>query len=53
MTARPVTFSVGGRQYVAVGVGGSSLGAAFLGLTPEQKTTRGSDVLYVFALPEK
>ena len=51
VTARPVTYSVGGRQYVAVGAGGNSLGSAFLGLTPELKSTGGSNVLYVFALP--
>src|SRR5262245_22754194 len=51
--ARPMTYSVGGRQYLAIGAGGVTQGTAFLGLTPELNTTRGSNTLFVFALPEQ
>jgi alcohol dehydrogenase (cytochrome c) len=53
VTARPMTYSVGGRQYLAIGAGGSTQGTAFLALTPELTTTRGSNTLFVFALPEQ
>jgi alcohol dehydrogenase (cytochrome c) len=53
VTARPMTFSVGGRQYLAIGAGGNTQGSAFLALSPELSTTRGSNTLFVFALPER
>lgn len=53
VTARPMTYSVGGRQYLAIGAGGSTQGTAFLALAPELTTTRGSNTLFVFALPEQ
>ena len=49
---RPMTYSVDGRQYLAIGSGGSSMGSAFLALTPELNTPSGSNTLFVFALPE-
>ena len=52
VSGRPMTFSVGGRQYLAVGSGGLTQGTGFLQLTPELTTPSGSNTLFVFALPE-
>ena len=49
---RPMTYSVNGRQYLAIGAGGLAMGTAFLRLTPELTTPTGSNTLFVFALPE-
>ena len=51
VSARPMTYSVGGRQYVAIGAGGITQGTSFLQLTPELTTPSGSNTLFVFALP--
>jgi alcohol dehydrogenase (cytochrome c) len=54
ISGRPMTYSVGGRQYLAVGVGGfSSHATGILGLTPELTTETGNNRLLVFALPER
>jgi alcohol dehydrogenase (cytochrome c) len=53
VAGRPMTFSVGGRQYVAVGAGASVIGTGPIGLTPELTTTVGGNTLFVFALPEQ
>ena len=50
VSGRPMTFSVGGRQYLAVGSGGLTQGTGFLQLTPELTTPSGSNTLFVFAL---
>jgi len=50
---RPMTYSVGGRQYLAVPAGGVTLATLLLQLTPELSTPVGSNTLFVFALPEK
>jgi alcohol dehydrogenase (cytochrome c) len=48
----PITYSVNGKQYVAVAVGsGSSLSKALATLTPEIRNPDGGSVLWVFALP--
>jgi alcohol dehydrogenase (cytochrome c) len=49
----PITFSVGGKQYVAIatGLGGGSPRAAPSSLTPEIKVPAQGHALYVFALP--
>jgi alcohol dehydrogenase (cytochrome c) len=49
----PITFSVGGKQYVAVatGLGGGSPRAAPSSLTPEIKVPTQGHALYVYALP--
>jgi len=52
VTARPMTYRVRGRQYLVIGAGGHTQGSGFLALTPELTTTRGSNTLFVFALPE-
>jgi hypothetical protein len=46
-----MTYSVAGRQYLAVGAGGVTQGTGILALTPELTTTTGSNTLFVFALP--
>ena len=48
---RPMTYSTGGRQYLAIGSGGLSMGIYILPLTPELTTPTGSNTLFVFALP--
>ena len=52
VSGRPMTYSVGGRQYLAMTAGGWTQGASFLRLTPELTTTDGSNTIFVFALPE-
>ncbi|HEU4620073.1 MAG TPA: PQQ-binding-like beta-propeller repeat protein [Gammaproteobacteria bacterium] len=47
----PITYSVGGRQYVAVSTGGSGLAYGLARLSPELKPGIGNR-LYVFALPQ-
>jgi alcohol dehydrogenase (cytochrome c) len=46
----PVTFAVGGKQYVAVSTGGSGLAFGLARLTPELHPGSGNQ-LFVFALP--
>jgi alcohol dehydrogenase (cytochrome c) len=50
--AATVTFTVGGRQYIAVAAGGGFNPGA-LGLTPELDQPSGGNMIYVFALPQK
>jgi alcohol dehydrogenase (cytochrome c) len=53
VSGRPMTFSVNGRQYLAVGSGGVTQGTNILDvLTPELTTPRIGNTLFVFALPE-
>jgi len=47
----PVTYSINGRQYVAIAAGGGDLAGMQVGLTPEADTAGGSNAVYVFALP--
>ncbi len=50
----PVSYSVNGKQYVAVSVGNGSTHAKSLAtLTPELVAPDGGSVLWVFALPDK
>jgi len=46
----PITYAVGGRQYVAAGTGGSPEASGLGRMTPEYQPAAGS-VLYVFVLP--
>jgi len=49
----PITYSAGGRQYVAVVTGaGSFLGASLRALVPEIEGPPGGTTVIVFALPE-
>ena len=50
----PVTYSVNGKQYVAVATGsGSGLGRSLSTLVPDVKFPDNGSTLWVFALPEK
>jgi alcohol dehydrogenase (cytochrome c) len=51
----PVTFSVGGKQYVAIttGLGGGSPRNVPRTILPDIRYPNSGDALYVFALPEK
>ena len=49
VSGRPMTYSIDGRQYVAIGAGGLTQGTSFLTLTPELSTPSGSNTLFVFA----
>ena len=50
--ASPITYSVDGKQYVAIAAGnGSSQARSLATLTPEIGTPDGGSVLWVFALP--
>jgi alcohol dehydrogenase (cytochrome c) len=46
----PITYAVGGKQYVAVTTGPSLVSTSALGLTPELKPGNGANI-FVFALP--
>jgi len=51
----PVTFSIGGRQYVAVTTGASSGGSPRVvprTIIPELRQPQSGNALYVFALPQ-
>ena len=47
-----VTYSVNGRQYIAITAGGGPIAAVAVGMTPEADTLSGSNAVYVFALPQ-
>jgi alcohol dehydrogenase (cytochrome c) len=50
----PITYSVNGKQYVAVSVGnGSSHARSLATLTPEIRNPDGGSALWVFALPDE
>jgi len=52
ISAFPISYSVNGKQYVAVATGsGSSQSRALATLTPELQNPDGGSVLWVFALP--
>jgi alcohol dehydrogenase (cytochrome c) len=47
-----VTYSVNGRQYVAITAGGGPIAALAVGMTPNADATSGGNAVYVFALPQ-
>jgi mono/diheme cytochrome c family protein len=51
VTGFPISFAVGGRQYIAVSVGQAVNTGAYLTLAPELKPSNHS-ALYIFALPQ-
>jgi alcohol dehydrogenase (cytochrome c) len=54
VNAFPVTYSVNGKQYVAVAAGnGSGLGRSLSTLVPAMRSPDGGSTLWVFALPER
>ena len=46
-----ISFSIQGRQYIAVSAGGGALASLQVGMTPEADMTPGSNATYVFAFP--
>jgi alcohol dehydrogenase (cytochrome c) len=48
----PVTYSVNGRQYLAITAGGGTIAALSVGMTPDADTPSGGNAVYVFALPQ-
>ena len=48
----PITFSVNGRQYIAVTSGGGPIAGSQPAPTPEADTASGANAVYVFALPQ-
>ena len=52
VTGFPVSYAVGGRQYVAVSTGTASTASMFTRLTPEIRPSAGNN-LFVFALPRE
>ena len=47
-----MTYSVNGRQYVAVAAGGGAATGLQAGMTPEADMASGNNAIYVFALPQ-
>jgi alcohol dehydrogenase (cytochrome c) len=52
ITGHPVTFAVGGRQFVAVSTGRSNMTGALARLTPDVAPAESPNKLFVFALPD-
>jgi alcohol dehydrogenase (cytochrome c) len=46
-----VTYSINGRQYIAIAAGGGAIANTGLSLTPEADSVSGNNAVYVFALP--
>ena len=51
ISGAPVTFEVGGRQYVAVGVGGRIAQTTSYARLTGETISQGTGVIWVFALP--
>ena len=47
-----ITYSVNGRQYIAIAAGGGAVAGTQFSLTPEADMTGGNNAIYVFALPQ-
>src|SRR5258708_27690678 len=47
-----MTYSVNGRQYVAIAAGGGAATGLQMGMTPEADMASGNNGIYVFALPQ-
>ena len=52
----PITYAVGGRQFVAFGAGGPLGGSSWTSILPgdllrEMQNPRGGNAIFVFALP--
>ena len=52
VTGYPITYAVGGKQYVAVSTGTSPLTGGLRTLTPELRPSSGNNI-FVFALPNR
>jgi len=53
VTGHPITFAVGGKQYVAVSTGRSNMTSALARLTPDVAPDDSKNRLFVFALPDR
>jgi alcohol dehydrogenase (cytochrome c) len=51
VSGAPITFEVGGKQYVAVGAGGRIAQTQFYARLTDVDVPPGSGVVWVFALP--
>jgi len=47
-----ITYSVNGRQYIAIAAGGGGVAGTQMGMTPEVDMASGNNGIYVFALPQ-
>jgi len=47
-----VTYSINGRQYIAITAGGGPIVATLQSMTPEADMASGNNAMYVFALPQ-
>ena len=47
-----ITYSINGRQYVAIAAGGGAVAGTQVSLTPESDMAGGNNGIYVFALPQ-
>jgi alcohol dehydrogenase (cytochrome c) len=47
----PISFTVNGRQFIAITAGGGPIAATQTVVTPEADTASGANAVYVFALP--
>ena len=47
-----ITYSVNGRQYIAIAAGGGAVAGTQFSLTPEADMAGGNNAIYVFALPQ-
>ena len=52
VTGHPVTFAVGGKQYLAVSTGRSNMTSGLARLTPDAVPSESPNKLFVFALPD-
>ena len=53
ISGAPITFEVGGRQYVAVGAGGRIANTLSFARLTNTSIPQGTGVIWVFALPER
>ena len=47
-----MTYSVGGRQYIAIPGGGGGINAVAVRMTPDADMPSGGNAVYAFALPQ-
>jgi len=47
-----ITYSINGRQYIAIAAGGGAVAGTQVSLTPESDMAGGNNAIYVFALPQ-
>jgi alcohol dehydrogenase (cytochrome c) len=47
-----ITYSINGRQYIAIAAGGGAVAGTQFSMTPEADMSSGNNAIYVFALPQ-